>query len=313
LKNNEAGRLVALTNVSKRFGTKLALDSINLSAEEGVILGCIGPNGAGKTTALRIIVGTEPNFEGKLTYKGFNEVRTNSLGYMPQHASFAGWRTVDETLSLFARLSGLEGKALLSRTTEILEFVDLKLAKDTRCSTLSGGMVQRLSLAQAIIHQPSLLVLDEPFNHLDPSGRIAFKKMLRYLKDHGQGIIFSSHILSDVEEVANRIAILNRANIVFDGDFIDLRSKHAPKIGFKIDTVGNNDILQDAANFSGVMKTEQTGPNQWEIIFRGDSINERTGNDLLSYLMGKGHLIKAFRAVDSTLEEIFENIVNREP
>ena len=158
---------IVLQNVSRRYGSKTALDKINMNVINGEILGYIGPNGAGKSTTLRIIAGLDNNFEGSLQFNGkpwnVSDEYLSQIGYMPQSITFAPWRTVGETLQLFGRLSGLSGTTLNHRIADIIEFVELKNALPLRCSALSGGMSQRLSLAQALLHEPSFVILDEPF------------------------------------------------------------------------------------------------------------------------------------------------------
>jgi ABC-2 type transport system ATP-binding protein len=316
-KTNNIITLASMENITKFFGDKIAVNKLNLSIKSREILGLIGPNGAGKSTAIRILSGLEINYSGKVTTCLLNPKQNMtfnmSMGYLPQHVAFPGWRTTAESLKLLARLSGIPEESLRNRVAEVLEFVDLSAVANSRCATLSGGMVQRLGFAQAIIHKPKLLILDEPFNHLDPQGRIQFKKMLSHLKDEGTGIIFSSHILSDVEEVANRVALINNGNLIFDSAIEDLLSKSNSDLYYELTVFNETEQLQeDIRNYQHIKSIERIGNCTYRITFKKQNIGTNMINSFLTFIIDNGYPISEFRQSKRTLENVFEILIGKE-
>ncbi|MFW9772312.1 MAG: ABC transporter ATP-binding protein [Candidatus Thorarchaeota archaeon] len=209
---------IEFRNVSKKYKEFLALDKVSFSINKGDVFGYIGPNGAGKTTTIKILVGLIRDYKGKVLINGedlklhYNEL-SRILGYHPQEVGFQSWRTVNHTLTTFGKLSGLESEFLKSKINEILEFVNLKEFQDKKVVHLSGGMVQKLRLAQALLSDPEILILDEPLSGLDPMSRYQLKNLVKQLGSEGKTILFSSHILSDVQDVAIKIGILHQGKI----------------------------------------------------------------------------------------------------
>ena len=206
---------IEFKNVSKKYKELLALDDISFKIPKGEIFGYIGPNGAGKTTTIKILVGLVRKFKGNVLIYGRNISNNwknlhNLIGYHPQEAGFQEWRTVDHVFKTFGRLSGLTSEQLEQRTQEILELINLSDVRYKKIVHLSGGMFQKLRLGQALLHEPQILVLDEPLSGLDPNMRFQFKKIIKKLGKSDITILFSSHILSDVQDVADKIGILNK-------------------------------------------------------------------------------------------------------
>ncbi|MCJ7469745.1 ABC transporter ATP-binding protein, partial [Candidatus Bathyarchaeota archaeon] len=218
-KSSNAGNgFVVLNGVSKKYGSLLALDSVSLEIGEGEIFGYIGPNGAGKTTTMKIMVGLVSDFQGEVRIGGYRMPEQKDemhrlLGYLPQNVAFQEWRTVDHALRAFGRLSGLGKREIASRISEVLDILALSDVRNKKISHLSGGMIQKVGLAQALLHNPKLLVLDEPLAGLDPASRYQLKQTIMKLGKDGTTVFFSSHILSDVQDVATRIGILSRGRI----------------------------------------------------------------------------------------------------
>jgi ABC-2 type transport system ATP-binding protein len=216
--------------VSKRFREVKALDKVSFEVNAGDIFGYIGPNGAGKTTSIKILTGLIRSYGGTVSFNG-TDIREPSceihrhIGYLPQEAGFQEWRTVGHALSTFGKLSGMKSIQLRKRIPEVLEIVGLKGLQDRAIVNLSGGMIQKLRLAQAILHRPKILILDEPLNGLDPASRYQVKKIIQDLATEERIVFFSSHILSDVENIAGRIGILNQGQIQKIGTPSELRDE----------------------------------------------------------------------------------------
>ena len=307
--NLEDEAVVVARSLSKRFGERVALQNVSFSLRPKEVLGYVGPNGAGKTTTLRILVGTETDFEGELSVHSRPMPRRREevygrLGYMPQGVAFGGWRTAGETLRLLGRLSGLEPKRLERRVTETLELVGLAGEARTRVSAFSGGMTQRLGLAQAILHEPDLLVLDEPFNHLDPAGRVHLKRLLSELNARGVAILFSSHILADVEAIVHRLVVLQRGKVRFTGTAAELLENSAGAQEVEIGCSDPGEGLTLAAAVQGVASVRAESEGALRLVIEPGPIPEEVTTRVLSALIEAGQSIHHVRPMAPGLEEI---------
>ena len=222
---------IRVSEVSKIFPTPfrrrriVALQDLNLEIAPGEIYGLLGPNGSGKSTTLKIILGLIQPTHGSVRVFG----RDNStvavrrdIGFLPENAYFHKFLTGTETLRFHARLCGLESTESKSRIPELLETVGLRRAADARLSTYSKGMLQRIGLAQALIHRPKILVLDEPTAAVDPAGSRDIQNLIARLKKTGTTILLSSHLLTQVQEVCDRVGILHRGKLIREGRLEDL-------------------------------------------------------------------------------------------
>lgn len=197
--------------VGFRMKRVLALDNLNLKVEEGEIFGYIGPNGAGKTTTLKIMMGLIYPTSGNVQIFGRDIKDINikmDIGFLPEAPYFYDYLTAREFLDFYSQLFGLGKKERERRIEELLDMVDLRLVKDTQLRKFSRGMLQRIGIAQALINDPKLVVLDEPMSALDPVGRTKIRDVILRLKDEGKTVFFSSHILSDVEMICDRVGLL---------------------------------------------------------------------------------------------------------
>jgi ABC-2 type transport system ATP-binding protein len=307
--SGDDGAVIAARDLKKCFGERVALDGVSLSLRAGEVLGYVGPNGAGKTATLRILVGTETQFEGELTVHGLpmpgsREQVYGGLGYMPQDVAFGGWRSAGESLRLLGRLSGMDDKRLPRRISESLELVGLANEEHTRVDAFSGGMRQRLGLAQAILHEPRLLLLDEPFNHLDPSGRMHLKKVLAEQSGAGVAILFSSHILADVEEIVHRLAVLQKGKLRFVGTADELKRSHASEREVEIGLPHCHGAASVAARVSSVCEISTEEGGVLRVRVKADKESEAVTTRVLSALIGAGYTVRYVKPLSPTLEEI---------
>jgi ABC-2 type transport system ATP-binding protein len=197
-----------------------ALDALDLQVAEGSIYGFVGPNGAGKSTTIRMLVGLASPTSGEASIFGTSIARPEArraLGYLPENPSFHDFLKPLEVLHLMGALSGLAGAHLRSRSEALLAQVGLAHARDLTVRKFSKGMVQRLGIAQALLHEPPLLVLDEPMSGLDPVGRREVRELILGLSRRGMTIFFSTHILSDVESICDRVGMVSRGRLVAEG------------------------------------------------------------------------------------------------
>ena len=223
--------MIEFRDVGKSYGSVRALDGVSFRIERGSVFGFIGPNGAGKTTSIKILTGMVREYEGSVLIDGkpLEEERASfhrRVGYLPQTAGFQEWRTVRHALTTFGRLSGLDDADLNRRIGRVAERLGLLDALDRKIVHLSGGMQQRLRFAQAILHQPEVVILDEPLTGLDPSSRAELKRTIRGLATEGHTIVLTSHVLSDVEDLASFIAIIDHGTLRDSGTREELRERH---------------------------------------------------------------------------------------
>jgi ABC-2 type transport system ATP-binding protein len=208
----------ACRRLTKRYGATTALVAVDLEVERGELLGLLGPNGAGKSTLTKIACGLVRADDGDVEVEGApaGSARARaSVGYLAELFRFPDWLSADELLSLHQSLAGSSGGP--RERAELLELVELSEASGTRVDAMSKGMQQRLGIAQALVGEPQVLMLDEPTSALDPVGRRIVRDLLTTLRDRGVAVVLNSHLLSEVELVCDRVAILDRGRIVARG------------------------------------------------------------------------------------------------
>ena len=209
---------LAVRGLGKRYGHVRALEGVDLELAEGELVGLLGPNGAGKSTLVKIACGLVRPTEGTAEICGApagSSASRRALGYLAELFRFPGWVSAEELLVLHQRLARSEGGA--AERAELLELVDLTEARDRRIEQMSKGMQQRLGIAQALIGAPPVLLLDEPTSALDPAGRRMVRVLLEELRSRGHAVLLNSHLLSEVELVCDRVAIISRGRVVAEG------------------------------------------------------------------------------------------------
>ncbi len=211
---------ILCTGLSRSFGEVQALKNLTLSVPYGSIYGFLGRNGAGKTTTIWILAGLAQPTSGSAWVAGIEATRPDSnarkyIGYLPQNPAFYRWMTPIEYLDYAAQLFDIDTKTRKDRISEMLQLVDLKNAARRRIGGFSGGMVQRLGIAQALIHSPQILFLDEPTSSLDPAGRYEILELIANLRGKVT-VFFSTHILTDVERICDRVAIIHKGEVIIE-------------------------------------------------------------------------------------------------
>ena len=224
---------VGIDGVSRAFGDVKAVDGLSLSLAPGEIVGFLGTNGAGKTTTIKMITGLLRPDAGEVSVFGGDPsdpaVRAR-IGYMPEVATYYPHLPARELLAFYGGICGLDAKAVRERTDSLLESVGLADAAKRPLRTYSKGMLQRAGIAQALLNDPDLLVLDEPFTGLDPLARIHFRELLRSLREKGKAVFFSSHELGETELLCDRVAIMKKGRCVYQGPVKDLAGDGASNL-----------------------------------------------------------------------------------
>ncbi|HMI72886.1 MAG TPA: ABC transporter ATP-binding protein [Solirubrobacteraceae bacterium] len=229
--------------LAKRYGATHALRGVDLAVGEGELVGLLGPNGAGKSTLVKSACGLVRPSSGSVSVCGApagSPPARRALGYLAELFRFPGWTTADELLVLHQRLAGSNGGA--AERVELLELVGLRDAAARRVETMSKGMQQRLGIAQALVGAPRLLLLDEPTSALDPAGRRIVRELLEELRRRGVSVLLNTHLLSEVERVCDRVAIIDRGELLAEGRPDDL----ARSSGVEVDTANGTRHFRDA-------------------------------------------------------------------
>ncbi len=226
--------MIEINKLTKSFGSLVAVDHLDLKIGAGDIFGFIGPNGAGKTTTMRILVTLMEPTSGTASIDGLDVTRKGKevrrrVGYMPDFMGVYDDLKVFEYLEFFAAAFGIEYRKRKAIVDGVLELTDLVSKQNAPVDSLSRGMQQRLGLARVLIHDPKVLILDEPASGLDPRARIEIRELLRELKRMGKTIMISSHILSELEEICDRVGIIEHGRLVFGGTMEEIR----PRLGIQ--------------------------------------------------------------------------------
>jgi ABC-2 type transport system ATP-binding protein len=203
----------------------MAVKNLSLSVQPGEVYGLLGPNGCGKSTTLKILLGlVTPNSGHALIFgKDSREYRSRrDVGFLPENPYFYKFLTAAETLAFYGKICGLSGKTLATRIDELIELVGLRDARDRRVGGFSKGMLQRIGLAQALIQDPGLVVLDEPTAGVDPAGSHQIRDLILDLKKRGKTVLLTSHLLEQVQEICDRVGIMARGEMIREGSLDDL-------------------------------------------------------------------------------------------
>ena len=299
-----------LTKVyDKRSKQIKAVDFINLRVEPGVH-GFLGPNGAGKTTTINMLMGAISITGGEAYIRGVKAGSIKArkmIGFLPQDPIFYGNMTARDYLLFSAKLFGLNKRVAESKTEELLEYFELSEEKKKIISKFSGGMKQKVGLASALIHDPKLLILDEPTTNLDPIGR---KKIVEYIKklSKDKSIFVSSHILSEIEQMCEKVTIINNGKIIIMDTIENIKKTHSLSNNLYIlDTNTNQTVLRKLEEADGVIKAWiSEEDNKIHVVHR----EEEKLQEIISNLIAREKIIiKSFHQPETSLQEVFLNLM----
>ena len=303
--------IVTARGLAKRYDGTLALGGIDLEIAAGEIFGLVGPNGAGKTTTLRILATLLAPTAGDAEVAGAS-IRTNpdgvrrAVGYMPDSFGVYDDMKVWEYLDFFGRCHGLPADRRRRMIGDLLELVDLGPRRDAYVATLSRGMQQRLCLAHALVHDPAVLILDEPASGLDPRARVELRELLRELRSLGKTILISSHILPELEELCTSLAIIDAGRVLAQGRLADLEARLRVGAVLRVHVLGDEAAVAAARDhFAGdplVPAVDVVGEGLVEIGFTGD---DEAAARLLAGAVAAGVRVASFARAASDLEELF--------
>ncbi len=299
--------MIKTENLTRKYGDLFAIKDINLDLQEGDLFGFIGPNGAGKTTTMRIIATlAEPSWGeayvcGHSIYKQPQEIR-RLVGYMPDFFGVYDDMKVIEYLEFFAAAYRIKGPARRKKCDEMLEIVDLEFKRDAFANTLSRGQTQRLGLARVLLHDPQVLLLDEPLSGLDPRARIEMRNLLRRLGQTGKTIVVSSHILPELADVCNKIGIIDRGQMNISAAVKDVMQQVRNQTILHVGIVGDLSSATDVLQANQLVASVAQGDGHLVV-----TLNELTGDysNLASELINAGLGISLFREEEINLESAF--------
>ena len=287
-----------IENLTKTYGDFKALNHVSLEAENGKILGILGRNGAGKTTTIKSIMGIIEPEEGSITFDGIDIRKAKvSIGYLPEERGLYVNAVVKDQLLYFATLNGMDKKAAFTEIKKLLEEFKIPGYLNKKVKTLSKGNKQKIQLISAILHKPQMVILDEPFSGLDPVNIELFKSTVLDLKKSGATILFSSHRMEDVEEMCDRIVMLNKGNVVENNTVQALINKYSREDVMNI--VTSADITELIAE-SG-LKLESRENKSFDVQF-----NDRNKlQHLYARILESGIELQGIRSRKTSLQEIF--------
>ena len=299
---------IQVQGLTKIYDQQKAIDEISFTAERGQITGLLGPNGAGKTTTMKILSCYMPASYGSATICGLHAGKDDleikkRIGYLPEHNPLYGSMYVKEYLSFVASLHRIKNRS--RRIGEVIELVGLDIEQGKPISALSKGYKQRVGLAQVLIHDPEVLILDEPISGLDPNQLVEIRNMISGLKKN-KTIIFSSHILQEVESICDQIVILDRGKIVADDTLVSLSQTGAIQVAIRLELkeAMQTSLLQ---KLPGVKEIIELKPKVYKIIADdGSDIREQ----LFDYVVSTGNKILGLEMEKQSLESVFKDLTS---
>jgi ABC-2 type transport system ATP-binding protein len=306
--------ILSLHNVSKRYGDFSAVNNISLSIPAGSVYGFLGPNGAGKTTTIRMILDIIRPTEGDIQILGASSATAvrNRIGYLPEEKGLYKKMKVWAIIAWFASLKGMPRRVAKERAHELLERYGLKDFANANVESLSKGMGQKVQVLSAIAHKPELVILDEPFSGLDPVNQEVLEQLIRDLKDNGQTVIFSTHIMQHAERLCERLLLITQGRKVFDGTVDEARAIIPRRVVLECASdLGNMGQLEGVLSIRE-MSTDADGRRndlrQWELYVR-----EQTDPQLiLQHCFQHGISLSRFDFTQASLHDVFMHLVGPE-
>jgi len=300
--------MIETRNLTKRYGNLIAANDINLKLESGDVFGFIGPNGSGKTTTMRMIatlLNPDPGEAyvcGKSIYTEQEEIR-RLVGFMPDFFGVYDDMTVIEYLEFFAAAYRINGPGRRRVCEEKLELVDMAFKRDAMVNELSRGQTQRIGLARTLIHDPEVLLLDEPASGLDPRARIEIRNLLKRLGEMKKTVIVSSHILPELADVCTRVGMIEKGHMIVDGDVADVMRKARQRIMLNIAVKERTDEAARLLEQCDSVESVAMGKNQVIEVTLKSQVEDYS--DLPSALIQAGFAVKLFREEEVNLETAF--------
>ena len=297
-------------NLTKIYGTQKAVNNISFEIGEGEIVGFLGPNGAGKSTTMKIATSYVPPSEGQVTVSGFDVVSSpievkRITGYLPEHNPLYLDMYVHEYLQFIGKLYGIKGAVLKNRMEEMVTLCGLSLEQHKKIEMLSKGYRQRVGLAQALIHDPAVLILDEPTSGLDPNQLVEIRKLIKEISVN-KTVIFSTHIMQEVSALCDRVIVINKGEIVADDQLSNLTKIQSSEVAVIVEFEGNVS-LEDLRELVGAKKVEALGSAQFKITAHS-GIDLRP--EIFRFAADRKLSMLGLKQEENSLENIFRELTS---
>jgi ABC-2 type transport system ATP-binding protein len=305
--------MIETRDLTKMYGDLYALNRLTIKLDKGDVYGFIGPNGAGKTTTMRILATLlnptwgEATVCGYSIYNGAKDIR-RLMGYMPDFFGVYDDMKVIEYLEFFAAAYRIKGPERRKKCEQVLELVDLGYKRDALVTSLSRGMTQRLGLARVLLHEPQVLLLDEPASGLDPRARIEMRGLLKELRNMGKTILVSSHILPELADICNKIGIIEKGKLLFDGDVQSAirQVRHRTILNVAVANGLNGQAKELLEGQADVLSVEHKEDADTLVVTLNDGITD--GSFLAELLIRNGYRLKMLKEEEIDLEDVFMGI-----
>lgn len=307
--------MLTVKGLTKDYGKLRAIDNLEFDVEEGIVYGFVGPNGAGKTTTIDIIATVLNPTSGDALVNGYSVVRDREkvkhlIGYMPDFYGVYNDMTVEEYLEFFCSAYGIEGEARKRRIDELLQLFQLEHKKEDEVESLSRGMRQKLCLARALVHDPPLLLLDEPASGLDPRARTEVLQLLKDLARQGKTIFISSHILPEIGEICDKVGIIEKGKLLMSERMENLEEKVKGYRTIKVEVLEGKEICERILTSKAEIIGTRATVRGWEIDFKG---SEEDLASLLNELVKNGVKVVSFApSREISLTDIYLRITKGE-
>ncbi len=312
-------RVLETKNLTKKYGDFIALDDLSIHVDRGQILGFIGPNGAGKTTTIKILVGLSKPTSGSASIAGVdcseNASRIKRLvGYMPDRFGAYDNMRVHEYLDFFGAIFGIPLGKRKARIADVMEITNTAYMQDKYVESLSHGMQQRVGIARTLLHDPEVLILDEPANGLDPKARIEMRQLLLQLAAQGKTLIVTSHILPELARICNVVAIVTHGKLRAFGSVDEVMSKLCPQRNYEVQLATSEAMEQGEKTLRGMLTdTEPISASPAELTLRFPTVrSEAELSEVLYRLVGAKVPVVQFREVTSDLEDAFLSVAGKD-
>ena len=309
-------KAIEMKGVVKRYGDFEAVGGVDLAIPEGTTYGLLGPNGAGKTTSIRMILSIIEPSAGEITVLGQPVSREvlDRVGYLPEERGVYKKMTVRRLLTFLAELKGVSPRDSAPRIDRWLERFEMDAWRDSKLEELSKGMQQKIQFISTVLHEPELVILDEPFSGLDPINQRVLREIIGDLKRQGKTILFSTHIIEHAERMCDHVCIIARGRKLVDGTVQQVKTDHGERF-VSVATADGSDagaILESARSVASVR--DPAGPGEGGRGHHSATLRPgATPNDLLKELMDRGVMLRRFELVEPTLEQVFIERVGEAP
>lgn len=293
--------MLSVENIRKEYATVVAVDDVSFEVKPGEIFGLLGPNGAGKTTSIRIILDIIKPDRGQVLFDGnlMNDEIRNKIGYLPEERGLYRKNKLLNTIVFFATLKGLSQSEARKRAYNLLKRLDLLSYADRKVEELSKGNQQKVQFIISIIHDPQIVILDEPFSGLDPVNQIVLKDLFMEMKDSGKAIIFSTHMMEQAEKLSDKICLINKGKVVIDGPLSAVKSRFG-KNAIHLEFEGEPDFLKTLDGIDNLLLYENYAEFQ---------VTDHQKSEILFQLIMQKLKIKKYELVEPSLHSIFLQLV----